>query len=159
MSKLVRLVVPAVALLLVSVEVAFATPQKVTVPVDGMTVANVCSTLPDLVTLSGAIDVTVNAKLGKGGTVSGKLSFNAGGIKGAGLWGQYVGNGTGEFPFKVADPYPAHITGPGHFFLLMPGANNDLKVSFLMKADVNGNGTVSNVKLEVRQLECGNWLL
>ena len=146
-----------VSLLLVPAATAVAQPQKLTVPMDGVPVLNVCSTLPDVVLLSGAIDLTVDARTQKGGIVSGKVSYNAGGLKGTGLWGSYVGNGTGNVSFKVKDPYPASAGGPGHFFLLMPGANNDLKASFLLKFKVQGNGTVSEPKIEIRQLECGTF--
>ena len=157
MSRFTATAAAAIALLLLAAGPAAAQPQKLTVPMDGVPVLNVCSSLPDIVILSGAVDLTVDARTQKGGIVSGKVSYNAGGLKGSGLWGNYVGNGTGNVSFKVKDPYPAKVVGPGHFFLLMPGANNDLKASFLLKFNVHGNGTVSDPKIEVRQLECGTF--
>src|SRR5438128_2019037 len=93
-----------VAVALCAAVVVVATPVKLSVPVDGLTVPNVCATPPDLVVLSGAMDVTVDTKLETGGLVSGKVSYNAGGIKGQGLNGQYTGNGTGNLTFKVGGP-------------------------------------------------------
>ena len=157
MRTLTRSALAAVALLLVPVGIAIAKPQKVTVPMDGVTVLNVCSTLPDLITLSGSSTLTADARVGKDGSVSGKVSANFGGIKGAGLWGSYTANGTIEVPFKVKDPFPASVNGPGHVFLLMPGSNNDLKLSVHVKFSVNGNGSISDPKIEIRQLECGTF--
>jgi hypothetical protein len=157
MRKFARTAVALVALALVPVGVALATPQKLTVPMDGVTVLNVCSTLPDVITLSGSATLTSDVRVGKDGSVSGKLSANFGGIKGAGLWGAYTANGTVEVPFKVKGPFPASINGPGHFYLLMPGSNNDLKLSVHVKFSVNGNGTISDPKIDIRQLECGTF--
>ena len=157
MRNLTRAAIAAVALLLVPAGLALAKPQKLTVPMDGVQVLNVCSTLPDIITLSGSSTLTADVRVGKDGSVSGKLSANFGGIKGSGLWGSYTANGTVEVPFKVKDPYPASVNGPGHFFLLMPGANNDLKLSVHVKFSVNGNGSISDPKIEIRQLECGTF--
>jgi len=157
MRSFTRAALATVALLLVPVGVSLAALQKVTVPMDGVTVLNVCSTVPDLITLSGSAVLTTDVRVGRNGSVSGKVSANFGGIKGAGLWGKYTANGTFEVPFKVKDPYPASVVGPGHFFLLQPGANNDLKLSVLVKFSVHGNGTISDPKIEIRQLECGTF--
>ena len=157
MRTLTRTALAAAALLLVPTAVALAKPQKVTVPMDGVTVLNVCSSLPDVITLTGSATLTADVRVGKDQSVSGKVSANFGGIKGSGLWGSYTANGTVEVPFKVKDPYPASVNGPGHFFLLMPGSNNDLKLSVHVKFSVNGNGTISDPKIEIRQLECGTF--
>jgi hypothetical protein len=157
MRRIARTTAALMALALIPVGAALAKPQKVTVPMDGVTVLNVCSTLPDIITLSGSSTLTADARVGKDGSVSGKVSANFGGIKGAGLWGSYTANGTIEVPFKVKDPFPASINGPGHFFLLMPGSNNDLKLSVHVKFSVNGNGSISDPKVEIRQLECGTF--
>lgn len=157
MRTLTRTALAAAALLLVPTAIALAKPQKVTVPMDGVTVLNVCSSLPDVITLTGSATLTADVRVGKDQSVSGKVSANFGGIKGSGLWGSYTANGTVEVPFKVKDPYPASVNGPGHFFLLMPGSNNDLKLSVHVKFSVNGNGTISDPKIEIRQLECGTF--
>lgn len=157
MSRLSRPLGGTLAVGLLVAATAVAAPQKLSVPVDGLTVPNVCADPPDAVVLSGDLDVAVNAKVGKGGVVSGKGSYNAGGVKGLGANGKYVGNGTGNFGFKVGEPFPAHVGAPGHFFLLQPGSGNDLRVSFLLHLTVHGDGSVSDPKIEIRKVECGDF--
>ena len=157
MRNPIRAVLATAAVLLVPVSVALAAPQKVDVPMDGVPVLNVCSSLPDVLTLSGYATLTADARVGKGGIVSGKVSANFGPVGAAGLWGKYTANGTVEVPFKVKDPFPASVNGPGHFYLLQPGANNDLKLSVHVKFSVNGNGSISDPKIDIRQLECGTF--
>jgi len=161
MSWIKRVLTLALALGLLSVlgvQAAIAAPQKLSVPVDGLIAPNACADPVDLVVLSGNLDVTVNVKFDQGGKIaSGKVSYNAGGIKGTGANGKYTGNGTGNANFKVGEPLPAQATVPGHFFLLQPGSNNDLKVSFLLKFLVHWDGSVSDPKVEIRQAECGEF--
>ena len=60
-----------------------------------------------------------------------------------------------EMSGKVNGPFPAGFTMPGHCFMVRAGEGHDLKVSFLLTGKVDGNGTVTDVTIEIRQLECG----
>lgn len=70
---------------------------------------------------------------------------------------KYTGNGTVELSAKVNGPFPAGFTAPGHFFLLRQGAGNDLKVGFLLKGKVQKNGQVTDLTIEIKSLECGEF--
>src|SRR5215207_2643437 len=73
MRSFTRAALATAALLLVPVGVALAAPQKIDVPMDGVPVLNVCSTLPDVLTLNGYATLTADARVGNGGVVQGKV--------------------------------------------------------------------------------------
>lgn len=123
------------------------------IPVGG-TLADVCSL--DVVTFSGAVHLNFKVAI-KADMASVGLHLNFQGVQGDGYpsGAHYNGNGTLEASIKVKGPFPAGFTAPGHFFLLRSGEGHDFKASFLLKGKVNGNGALTDLTFEIRQLECG----
>lgn len=124
----------------------------------------VSATLPDpcsldVVTIDGSVHVVTHVTFPRPGNASLGVHLNFQGVQGSGFpsGANYATNGTAELSAKLKGPFPAGFTLPGHFFLLRAGAGNDLKVSFLLKGKVNANGTVTDLTIEIRHLECGNF--
>lgn len=122
------------------------------------------ATLPDpcsvdLVTIDGSVHLVTHVTFPKPGNASLGVHLNFKGVKGSGFpsGANYATNGTAELSAKVRGPFPAGFTMPGHFFLLQSGPANDLKVSYLLKGKINGNGTVTDLTIEIRKLECGSF--
>lgn len=129
---------------------------QATVPVHA-TLPDPCSV--DVVTIDGDVHLVTHVTFPKPGIASLGVHLNFQGVKGSGFpsGANYATNGTAELSAKVKGPFPAGFTLPGHFFLLQAGPDNDLKVSFLLKGKIHANGTVTDLTIEIRHLECGSF--
>ena len=104
--------------------------------------------------VSGDVQYAVNLTLGRGGRLADlRLHLNFGDLDAQSVIGGIVGgrhytvNGTLNTNQKISFTKGSGKLEPitGHFFVLGAGPGGDMKISFIMKGNVQGNGELTDI--------------